>query len=105
MSKPDTWDAKPKYLYYKGETKEFFTRSALAQALHRTVAAIRSMELKGVLCHPLIQNSRGHWLYTRGQIEDLVTLAKEEGVLEPRFRRSFSARFIREAHRILKREP
>lgn len=63
------------------------------------------MELKGVLCHPLVKDHRGHWLYTRDQIESLIELAREENVLDPRYRNSFSERFVREAHRILKREP
>lgn len=105
MTKPATWDAKPKYLLFKGQTIEFFTRSALATALNRNVGTIRSWELKGVLCHPPIQNHRGHWLYTRSQIEDIVRLAQEEGVFDPRFRNAFSDRFIKEAHHILKRQP
>ena len=101
----DTWDAKPKYLYYKGQTTPFYTRTALAKALNREVPTIRSMEMKGVLCHPLVQDHRGVWLYKRPQIEELIKLADEESVLDPRYRNPFSDRFIREAHRILKREP
>lgn len=101
----ETWDAKPKYLYWRGQTMEFFTRSALAKALNREVGTIRSMELKGVLCHPLVRDNRNHWLYTREQVEALITLAKEEDVIDPRFRNVFSDRFVREANQILSREP
>ena len=103
--KLDKWDEKPKYLSYRGKMTEFFTRAALAKALNREVGTIRILILKGVLCHPLVQNGRGHWMYTRSQIEDLIRLADEEGVLDPRYRRPFSQRFITEAHHILKREP
>jgi hypothetical protein len=105
MARPKTWDEKSKALYYKGVTTQFYTRTALAMALKREPSTIRHMELNGVLCHPLVRNHQGHWLYTREQIESLVELAREEGVLDPRYRNPFSERFIREAARILKREP
>lgn len=103
--KLETWDAKPKYLYWRGQTMEFFTRSALAKALNREVGTIRSMELKGVLCHPPVRDNRNHWLYTREQVEALVKLATEEDVIDPRFRNAFTDRFVREANQILSREP
>jgi len=105
MARPKTWDEKPKALYYNGVTTQFFTRRDLGMALNREPGTIRQLEDKGVLCHPLVRNHRGHWLYTREQIEALIELAREEGVLDPRYRKSFSERFIREAWRILKREP
>jgi len=105
MAKPATWDAKPKKLIYNGVLHEFFTRTHLAMALNRESGTIRSWELKGVVCHPLVRDKRGSWLYTREQVEALVRLAKEEGVFDPRFRNQFSQRFSEEAHRILNAEP
>jgi hypothetical protein len=105
MSKPQRWDSHPKYLVYKGQTIEVFTRTALAVALNRELNSIRAMERKGILRHPRLKNYRGHWCYTRDQILDLVRLAREEGVIDPRFRKPFSERFVREAHNILKRKP
>jgi hypothetical protein len=99
------WDVRPQQLDYNGKTIEMFNRGAVAKALNREVVTIRSMERKGVLCHPRLKDVRGRWLYTRGQIEDLIQLAKEEEVLDPRFRRPFSDRFIREAHAILSALP
>ena len=101
----NVWDTKPRYLLFNGQTVEFFTRGALALALNRTVTTIRAMERKGVLCHPLVKDARGHWLYTRDQIEDLVTLAEQEKVIDPRYRNTFTPRFIEEAHNIINRQP
>jgi hypothetical protein len=63
------------------------------------------MERKGVLCRPPLKSAAGQWLYTRDQILDLITLAEEEGVIDPRYRRPFSERFIAVAHQILARKP
>jgi hypothetical protein len=103
----NTWDAKPQYVDYHGLTLEAFYRSALAKALNRTLSGIRTMERNGVLCHPALKDGRQppRWLYTRDQIEDLVRLAEEEGVIDPRYRRPFSPYFIASAHQILKRLP
>lgn len=103
--KPNTWDAHPKYVDYHGQTLEMFTRGALAQALNREQGTIRSMERKGVLCHPRLRDGRKWWMYSRAQIEALVQLAEEEGVLNPNYRNPFSERFIREAHSILNKLP
>lgn len=99
------WDGKPRYVDYKGQTTECFTRGNLALALNRSVNTIRAMERKGVLCHPKIKDGRGHWLYTRDQIVDLIRLATEEGVIDPRYRHTFSPFFIQQAHYILNRLP
>lgn len=99
------WDARPRYVYFQGRNVEVFTRGDLARALNRQLVTIRLMEQHGVLRHPKLRNKRGFWCYTRDQIEDLVRLAAEEGVLDPRFRRPFSKRFITDAHQILQRLP
>ena len=101
----NVWDSKSKFVDYKGLTIETFTRSALAKALNRKIGTIRKMEMDGVLCTPLLRDGRGWWAYTRDQIEDLVKLATEEGVLDPSYRRPFTARFAREAKQILNRLP
>lgn len=101
----NAWDAKPQRVDYHGQTIECFRIGALAMALNRTVSAIRSMTLKGVLCHPPLQNGNGQWLFTRSQIEDLVKLAEAEGVLNPNYRRTFSEAFVEQAHQILHRLP
>lgn len=101
----NVWDVRPQELEYNGRVIVMFKRGALAKALNREVVTIRSLERKGVLCHPRLKDGCGRWLYTGDQIEDLIQLATDEGVLDPRFRKPFSNRFITEAHAILSRLP
>lgn len=105
MPKPIKWDSKPLFLSIHGQTTEVFYRSALAKALNREMGTIRAMERLGVLRNPRLKDYRGRWCYTRDQIEDLVRLAKEEGVIDPKFHTPFSDRFKKEAHAILRRKP
>ncbi len=104
MSDDAPWDAKPEIVYLNGQNHKMFLKSALAKALNRKLVTIRSMESDGVLCPPRYRNYRGRWLYSRDQIEDLIKLAEEEHVLDPRYRRPFSERFIREAKEICRRK-
>jgi hypothetical protein len=99
------WDVRPQHLHLQGRNLTFYTRGALATALNRKLVTIRTWESKGILCRSRVKNARGQYLYTREQIEDLIKLAEEEGVLDPAFRNPFSDRFAREAHRIIKRKP
>jgi hypothetical protein len=99
------WDAHPKHVYYRGQHIQAFTRSALAAALNRKLTTIRMLEMEGTLCTPRLTNKRGWFLYTRDQIEDLIKLAEEEGVLDPKKRKPFSARFSVEAKQIIRRLP
>lgn len=103
--KDKTWQEMGKFLSYKGQTLEFFFRGAFAKALNRKVVTIRAMTMNNTICNPKIQDGHGRWLYTRDQIEDMVTLAEEEGVLYPQHAARFSERFSEEAHRILSRMP
>ena len=101
------WDGKWHALDYSGQLTIFYERAGLALALNRTVAAIRAMERKGIICKPRVRLPRypNPWLYTEGQILAMVRLAEEEGVIFPTYRRPFSERFINEAHNILDRMP
>lgn len=88
-----------------GRTFITYRIGALARALNRQPGTIRSMVTKGVLCHPRLMNKAEQWLFTRDQITDLVTLAEEEGVIDPKHRNPFTERFITQAHAILTRQP
>jgi hypothetical protein len=101
----DAWDARPQHLHFQGRNITFYTRGALATALNRKLVTIRTWESKGILCRSRLKNTRGQYIYTREQIEDLVKLAEQEGVINPDYRHQFSDRFIREARRIIKRKP
>lgn len=105
MKSDNTWDANPRTMDYKGQKVELFTVSAFAKALNREIVTIRSLERKGVLSKPRLRDGRKWRMYTRGQIEALVQLAEEEGVLNPNYRNPFSARFIREAKAIMNQPP
>jgi hypothetical protein len=99
------WETSGKVLIYRGQATEFFHRGALAMALNRTMVAIRAMVTKKIIPNPRLQDEAGRYLYTRDQIEDMIALAIEEGVYDPRLTRRFSPRFVEEAHRILLRSP
>jgi hypothetical protein len=100
------WDSAPKYLDYKGQTIEAFYRGALAKALNRKVVTIRAMVMKGVMPNPRLKDGHGRWLFTRDQIEDMIALFTEEGILDPRsVNRPPSKHFIEQTHQILSRLP
>jgi hypothetical protein len=100
---PGRWDAKPKMLKVGGEEREFFTVGQLAQALGRQAVTIRNWERTGVIPKPTFrkpsQDPRGaRRLYTRAQVEGIVKIAKEEGLLRGDYRpigdTQFTARVV-----------
>jgi MerR HTH family regulatory protein len=83
---PD-WDSNPrKGFMINGVEKEFFTVGHLAQALGRRPGTIRNWEREGIIPKATFQvnsespNGRRR-LYSREQVEGLVKLAQEEGIL------------------------
>lgn len=101
---PDRWDCRPKTLKVKGENVEFFTIGQLGKALGgRKPVTIRKWEQTGVIPKPTFRkpsdDPRGQRrLYTRAQVEGMVRIAKEEGVLQthskPITQTKFSERVI-----------
>lgn len=88
---PSRWDAKPKTLSVGGQDREFFTVGNLAQALGRKPVTMRAWERAGVIPKPTFrkpsQDPRGaRRLYTREQVEGMVQIAKEEGLLNGDYR-------------------
>lgn len=95
----DTWDAKPTIKKLKGVETEFFPVGALAKALGIKPVTVRSWEAKGWLPlsryrtpapknHPVEgKTPMGRRLYTRHQIEVVVTAAARAGVTDPDVRR------------------
>ena len=80
------WAKRPKIYRVGDEQKEFFTIGALAAALHREPVTIRMWERTGIIPlsrfrTPNVGTRAGRRLYTREQIEGIVKIAKEEGVL------------------------
>lgn len=82
----DTWDAHPVVLKVKGQTVEFFTIGMLALALGRRPSTLREWEAKGVIPKAKFRTAstdpqKQKRLYTRGQVEGMVKIAQEEGLL------------------------
>lgn len=66
---------------------EFYTIGVLASVLNRSPVTIRNWEADGILptswSKPGADHRGRRRLYTRKQIEGIVRIAREEGVLEP----------------------
>jgi hypothetical protein len=82
------WDAKPRKYVVAGVETEFYTLGNLARALGRQSVTIRKWEREGIIPKSTYQSPgrdddpRGRRrLYTREQIEGIVRIAHEEGVL------------------------
>jgi hypothetical protein len=88
-----SWDANPVYYIVSGQRQEFFTIRHLAAALNYSQQSIRAWENSGLLARspyrspkprtPTIggRNTKGKRLWTRAQIEAILRIAKEEGVI------------------------
>jgi hypothetical protein len=84
---PDRWDAKPKIFPVNGVDTEFFTVGQLALALGgRQPVTIRKWERTGVIPKATFnkpsEDPRGkRRLYSRAQVEGMIRIAEEEGLL------------------------
>jgi hypothetical protein len=88
-----SWDASPVFYIVNGKRQEFFTIRHLAAALGYSQQSIRAWENSGLLARspyrspkprtPTIggRNTKGKRLWTRAQIEGILKIAKEEGVI------------------------
>jgi hypothetical protein len=82
------WDLKPRMYKRNGVDTEFFTVGHLALAMNRKPLTIRQWERKGIIPKSTYQragrNGSQHGrrrLYTREQIEGMIQIAGEEGLL------------------------
>lgn len=87
------WDTRPVYYAVGGERMEFFTIGHLARALSYSQQSIRAWENQGLLPkspyrspkprRPTIEGRviKGKRLWTRQQIEGILRIAQEEGVV------------------------
>src|SRR5687767_12360287 len=87
------WDENPVYYMVKGVRREFFTIRHLAAALDYSQQSIRAWENSQLLAKspfrspkprkPTIggRNTKGKRLWTREQIEGILRIAQEEGVI------------------------
>jgi len=86
-----TWDASPRSYKVQGVDTEFFTVGHLALAVNRTSRTVRYWERHGILPPATFRAPKpqkgsqvkpvGDRLYSRAQIEAVVAVATEEGVL------------------------
>jgi hypothetical protein len=91
LEAPVQWElGEGKKMQANGKEYEFFTIGDLARLLNRKPVTIRKWEAEGVIPKAVyimpskIKDTRGiRRLYSRQQIEGLVVIAREEGVLEP----------------------
>lgn len=106
------WDDKPLKYLVKGVEQEFFTIGAVATALGVSVQSIRAWEQKGLMPRSPYRSprprraqlpdkaSKGRRLWTREQVDGILRLAREEGVIlnrkppTPRFAQRVSQLFI-----------
>lgn len=83
------WDRSPRLLTIPGKgEQEFFTIGALAEALGRRPPTLRAWEREGILPRASYRlpspDPRGvRRLYSRAQVEGIVAIAYEEGLMNP----------------------
>lgn len=85
----DAWDAHPQVYVVGGVQTEFFTIGALAAALGKSANTVREWERFGWI--PLaryrtkaVSATKAKRLYTRAQVEGIVHIAREEGLMVPK---------------------
>ena len=76
----------PTYLSLGGVRTEFFTIGQLGLALNRKAGTIRKLEQEGNIPRPTwrrpaLDSRMRRRLYTRHQVEGLIRIAEEEGIL------------------------
>lgn len=81
------WDARPYRKQVNGKEVEFFTIGAVATALHKSAVTIRLWTRQGHLPParyrmPKKGTTEGRRLYTRDQVEAVVTIARDHGILD-----------------------
>lgn len=102
---PYRWDTRPYILAVSGHPREFFTIGHLAGALLRSAMTIRGWETDGLFPKPTFTVNgsdprRRRRLYTRPQIEGVIRIAEEEGILESRRRYLTQTRFPERCHEL-----
>jgi hypothetical protein len=80
------WQSKAKSYTVQGVDVDFYTVGQLAEALNRRPVTIRKWEREGIIPRSLFsapsKDPRGRRrLYTRAQIQGMVDIAREEGIL------------------------
>jgi hypothetical protein len=105
------WDSNPRIMEHRGVSKEFFTTGQLAMALGgRKAVTIRKWEQNRTIpkaqFRTVSDDTRGkHRLYTREQVEGLIRIAREEGILDPsRSRKIGETNFVERARALFRKD-
>jgi len=103
--KHNEWDVAPRSYKVKGVATEFFTVGHLALAVNRSARTVRYWEREKILPPATFRAPKpnkgvlkqvGDRLYSRAQIEAVVKVAQEEGVLDGKAPKpSFTAKIQR----------
>lgn len=100
------WDQSPVVYPVNGIDTEFFTIGALALALNRQVQTVRLWERQGKMPKATYRTAgkKQNRLYTRAQIEGIVAIATEEGLMDPTVKKPLAkTRFSERVLRLFKR--
>jgi hypothetical protein len=94
----EAWEAKPRTYTVNGKDVQFFTIGQLAMALNRSAKTVRRWEERGVIPSAIFRapskSVRGKQrLYTRAQVEGMVRIAQEEGLLHSNYQGIRKTRF------------
>lgn len=101
------WDLRPYILAVDGHPREFFTIGHLAGGLMRSAMTIRTWESQGLFPKPTYtvngKDPRARRrLYTRLQVEGVIRIAEEEGILDSRRRYLTQTRFPERCHELFR---
>lgn len=94
----ESWEEKPRTYTVGGKDVEFFTVGQLAMALNRTSKTVRRWEEKGIIPVAIFRAPSKsplgkQRLYTRAQVEGMMRIAKEEGLLYSNYQGIRKTRF------------
>ena len=100
--KPTGWDRKPLVRAVNGRNHEFFMIGALAEALGKSPPTVRGWIRKGILpkaryrlpAKPGTLGDTGKRLWTRAEIEGILKIAQEEGIVRTRDESGFNVNYI-----------
>ena len=99
--RPTGWDRKPLIRAVDGNNYEFFTIGALAEALGKSPPTVREWIRKGILPKaryrlPVAPGTLGDGkrLWTRAEIEGILKIAQEEGIVRTRDESGLNVNYI-----------
>lgn len=94
-----------KHTLENGEVVELFKIGVLAEALGRASSTVRKWEISGVIPKTIFKSSKNERLYSREQIDLIVSCAEKSGIAQGASlaNNSFSAKCHRELKKLNKK--